>query len=194
MALPPTALALGAYLIVLAFQRVAELAISRRHARALAARGAQEFGRGHFAMFVVLHALYPLVLVAEVLVLSVRPPDAWPVWLLLWLGAQALRVWAIASLGAFWNVRVWVLPGAAPVARGAYRFLRHPNYVAVVLEFIAAPMMFGAWRTALVCSALNAMALLVRIPIEQRALRWAATAGEPTAPQSVRHARNDASL
>ena len=194
MTLPPTALLLGVYLIVLAIQRIAELAISKRHARALAARGAQEFGRRHFAMFVALHALYPLLLVTEVAVFGARPPAAWPAWLVLWLGAQALRVWAIASLGTFWNVRVWVLPGAAPVARGAYRFLRHPNYVAVVLEFIAAPMMFGAWRTALVCSALNAVALLIRIPIEERALRWAATAGEPAAPQTVRHARNDASL
>ena len=188
MALAPTAFALGAYILVLALQRGAELALSARHARVLAARGAREFGRAHFAVFVALHALYPLALAAEVLILGMRPPAAWPAWLVVWLAAQALRVWAIASLGTFWNVRVWVLPGATPVVHGAYRFLRHPNYVAVALEFIAAPMMFGAWRTALLCSALNVVAMLVRIPIEERALTWAAAPtttarpldGEPT--------------
>ena len=167
-------LALGAYLVVLSLQRGAELLISKRHARRLAAEGAREFGRRHFVMFMALHATYPLLLVAEVLFLGARPPAAWPVWLLIWLLAQMLRVWAIASLGTFWNVRIWVMPGASPVARGAYRFLRHPNYVAVIAEFIAAPLMFGAWRTALVCSVMNAVALWVRIPVEERALRWAA--------------------
>jgi hypothetical protein len=61
----------------------------------------------------------------------------------------------------------WVVPGLAPVSHGLYR---HPN-VAVILEFLAAPMMFAAWRTALVFSALNAVALAVRIPVEGRA-RW----------------------
>lgn len=174
MTLPPIALALGAYVVVLVLQRIVELALSKRHARVLAARGAVEFGRAHFVVFVILHALFPLVLAVEVLVLGARPPAAWPAWFLLWLAAQALRVWAIASLGTFWNVRVWVVPGTTPIARGAYRFLRHPNYVAVALEFIAAPMMFGAWRTGLTCSALNAVAMLVRIPIEERAITWAA--------------------
>ncbi len=167
-------LALGAYLIVLALQRIAEMLLSKHHARLLAARGSREFGGRHFVMFVALHALYPLLLVAEVLMLDTRPPAAWPMWLAAWLAAQALRVWAIASLGTFWNVRIWVLPGTAPVARGAYRFLRHPNYVAVIAEFIAAPLMFGAWRTAIVCSVLNVVALWIRIPVEERALRWAA--------------------
>jgi methyltransferase len=101
-------------------------------------------------------------------------------WLGAWLGAQALRVWAIASLGAFWNVRVWVLPGTAPIARGPYRWLRHPNYIAVAAEFVAGPIMFGAWRTALVFSLLNAVAMMVRIPVEERALAWAATPRDPS--------------
>ena len=167
--------ALLAYFGVLLLQRALELIVSARNARALAARGGVEFGRGHFAMSVALHALYPLVLGYEVLALGASPPRAWPLWLAAWLLAQALRMWAIASLGGFWNVRVWVLPGQTPVARGPYRWLRHPNYVAVALEFVAGPMMFGAWRTALLFSAANAIAMAVRIPVEERALAWAAS-------------------
>lgn len=182
MTVAPITPAMGAYLALLALQRGAELALSKHHARRLVSRGAREFGRRHFVMFVALHALYPLLLLAEVSLLGARPPAAWPAWLMIWLAAQGLRVWAIASLGTFWNVRVWVVPGAAPVARGAYRFMRHPNYVAVIAEFIAAPLMFGAWRTALACSVLNAVALLIRIPAEERALRWAAAAAAHTGP------------
>jgi methyltransferase len=84
--------------------------------------------------------------------------------------AQALRFWTIASLGERWNVRVWVVPGMAPVRTGPYRFFPHPNYLAVVAELIAGPMMFGAWRTALAIGIANAAALTVRLRVEERAL------------------------
>jgi methyltransferase len=176
MAAPLVPLAL--YLGVVLLERVVELMLSRRNARRLAERGGVEFGREHFLLFVVLHSLYPIALAWEVLGGGARPPVAWPWFLAVWLVAQALRVGAIATLGPFWNVRVWVVPGVTPVSHGLYRWLRHPNYVAVILEFLAAPMMFGAWRTALVFSVLNAVALAVRIPVEERALAWAAEEGE----------------
>jgi len=86
------------------------------------------------------------------------------------LGAQALRWWAVASLGDRWSTRVVVLPGAAPVTRGPYRWLRHPNYLAVILEVACLPLTYGAWRTALAFSAANAALLGVRIRAEERAL------------------------
>jgi methyltransferase len=120
---------------------------------------------------VVVHALFPIACAAEVLVLK-RPFPGAPglVALTVALGAQALRWWAIATLGWRWNTRVIVVPGAAPVTGGPYRFLRHPNYLAVVLEMLAVPLTHGAWLTALVFSALNAALLAVRIPAEERAL------------------------
>jgi len=166
---------LAIYLAVLAVERVGELALSRRNVRRLRARGAREVGAGHFWLFVVLHALYPLALVLEV-VRGARPGPGWPLWLALWLVAQALRVAAVAALGERWNVRIVVLPGVPPVQRGIYRWLAHPNYLAVALEFVSAPLMFGAWRTALAGSLLNAGALAVRIPAEERALREAGEA------------------
>jgi methyltransferase len=168
---------LATYLVVLAVQRVGELALSRRNLRRLHVRGAREVAAGHFPLFVVLHALYPLALIGEV-VWGARPGPAWPLWLALWLVAQALRVASIAALGERWNVRIVVLPGVPPVRRGIYRWLAHPNYLAVALEFVAAPLMFGAWRTAFAGSLFNAMAMAVRIPAEERALR---EAGEPDA-------------
>jgi methyltransferase len=86
------------------------------------------------------------------------------------LAAQVLRYWAIRTLGPRWNVRVIVVPGAPVVTGGPYRFLRHPNYVAVVVEGFAIPLIHGAWGTALVFSAANALLLVVRIRCEERAL------------------------
>jgi methyltransferase len=84
--------------------------------------------------------------------------------------AQALRYWAIATLGPRWNVRVIVVPGLPVVARGPYRFLRHPNYLAVVLEGVALPLIHCAFWTALVFTVANAALLRVRIRVEERAL------------------------
>ncbi|MEQ1834808.1 MAG: isoprenylcysteine carboxylmethyltransferase family protein [Candidatus Eisenbacteria bacterium] len=165
---------LGGYLAVLAVQRVSELLLSARNLARLRARGAVECGAEHFPIFVLLHAGYPVALVCELLFAGARPGAAWPLWLGLWLAAQALRIVAIATLGERWNVRIVVLPGEPPVSRGLYRWLPHPNYLAVALEFVAAPLLFGAWRTAIAASLLNALAMAVRIPAEERALRAAA--------------------
>lgn len=165
--------ALGAYLAVVALQRVGELVLSARNLARLAGRGAREVSATHFPLFVLLHAGYPVALVTEVLA-GARPPAYWPWALAVWLVAQALRIAAMVTLGERWNVRIVVLPGAPPVSRGIYRWLKHPNYVAVALEFVSAPLLFGAWRTLLAASLLNAVAMAVRIPAEERALEQAA--------------------
>ncbi len=168
---------LAAFIVALAAQRVWELARSARNVRALEARGGIEAGRGHFPLFVALHALFPLALAAEVLVAGARPGPPWPLWLVLLLGAEALRLAAIRALGERWTVRIVVVPGVPRVTGGPYRFLRHPNYVAVTIELAASALLFGAWRTALAASALNALALAIRIPAEERALREAEGGG-----------------
>ena len=171
-----TAGALAFYLAVLLVERVSELWLSRRNLARLAARGPVQTHREPFWTFVVLHAAFPVALVTEVLVAGARPPAWWPLWLALWLAAQALRAAAVRALGDRWNTRIVVVPGAAPVSDGIYRWLQHPNYVAVALEFVSAPLLFGAWRTAAAFTALNALAMTVRIPAEDRALREAAAA------------------
>src|SRR6185503_20091073 len=79
--------------------------------------------------------------------------------LALLVGAMALRYWAIATLGRRWTTRVVVVPGLPVVTGGPYRFMRHPNYLAVVLEVAALPLVHTAWVTALVWSAANALVL-----------------------------------
>ena len=158
------------FVAALSAQRLFELVVSKRHAQALRARGAVEHGQGHFPLLVLVHVLLLLGIVFEVFVLGARPPASWPLWAAVFLAGQLLRYAAIRALGEFWNVRVLVVPGAPLVRTGPYRFLRHPNYVAVVMELLAAPLIFGAWRTALVVSALNAVALWIRIRCEERAL------------------------
>ena len=86
------------------------------------------------------------------------------------LAAQALRWWCIATLGHQWNTRVVVVPDASRVTGGPYRFLPHPNYVAVVLEGVALPLVHTAWITALAFTLLNAALLTARINVENAAL------------------------
>jgi methyltransferase len=165
-----------AYLALLAAtaaERVVELVLSTRHARAAFARGGVEYGRGHFPALVALHVGLLLGCAAEVL-LADRPFVPWLGWpmLVLVLLSQGLRYWCIATLGQQWNTRVIVVPGAGRVSGGPYRFLPHPNYVAVVVEGVALPLVYSAWITALVFTAVNAVLLVwVRIPVEERALK-----------------------
>lgn len=155
-----------------AVERLVELVVSTRHARWALARGGVERGRGHFGPMVALHTGLLLACVIEVLVAD-RPFLPWLGWpaLAAVLAAQALRWWCVATLGPQWNTRVIVVPGLALVRSGPYRWLRHPNYVAVVAEGVALPMVHTAWVTALTFTVLNAVLLLrARIPAEERAL------------------------
>jgi len=164
----------GAYLglvALVAVQRIAELRLSRDNAGKAFARGGIEYGRGHFPAMAFLHAAFLCSCTLEVVLLR-RPFPGALGWIALcaFLLAQGLRYWAIASLGDRWNVRVIVVPGDVPVARGPYRFLRHPNYLAVAVEMIALPLVHGAFITAIVFSTLNAAVLRLRIRIEEVAL------------------------
>jgi methyltransferase len=169
---------LAAYLALLALfvlERGAELVLSTRHARVALARGGVESGRGHYAFMVALHALFLISCAAEPIALGRPSPGAVAlVPLAVVLLAQGLRWWAIATLGEQWNTRVIVVPDLEPATGGPYRFLRHPNYLAVVAEIACLPLVHGAWLTAVVFSVANALLLAVRVPCEEKALgpRW----------------------
>jgi methyltransferase len=158
-----------------ALERLAELVVSARNARWSFARGAVESGRGHFPAMVALHTGLLLACVLEVHAAD-RPFLPWLGWpaLVLVLASQALRWWCIATLGPRWNTRVIVVPDLPLVSRGPYRWIPHPNYVAVVVEGVALPLVHTAWVTALAFTVLNAVLLLgFRIPAEERALQAA---------------------
>ena len=128
-----------------------------------------------------LHVLWLVSTLVEGLLRGPDPPTWWPVPLALFLLVQPLRYWAIFTLGEYWNTRILVVPGAKLVRRGPYRYLRHPNYVVVVVEILTLPLIFGAWITALVFSVLNAALLSVRIREENRALAKSAPSTERSA-------------
>jgi methyltransferase len=155
---------------LVAAQRLLELLLARRNERKARAKGAVEWGRGHYPFIVALHTLWLVSTLVEGVLRGPELPPYWPVPLAMFLLAQPLRYWAIFSLGESWNTKILVLPGAKPVERGPYRYLSHPNYVVVVVEILAFPLIFGAWATALVFTVLNAALLSVRIREEDRAL------------------------
>ena len=152
--------------------RGVELAVSERNRRWSMAQGGIESGAGHYPVMVLLHTGLLVGAVVEVLTLD-RPFLPWLGWpmLALLVASHGLRWWCISSLGRQWCTRIVVVPGRSAVTSGPYRFLRHPNYLAVVLEGIALPLVHTAWVTAAAFTVANAALLRVRIAAEEQALR-----------------------
>jgi len=152
-------------------ERLWELRLSMKNAAWAFARGGKEYGHAHYRFMTVFHTLFLVACVAEPWLLHREFPMPWGyVALGFALLAQGLRYWAITTLGTRWNTRVIVLPEAEPVTGGPYRFVRHPNYVAVVLELLVLPLVHGAWLTAIVFTVINALLLRVRVGVEEAAL------------------------
>ncbi|BBX62974.1 hypothetical protein MSAS_21480 [Mycobacterium saskatchewanense] len=164
------------YLLIfaVALERVAELVVAKRNARWSFARGGKEFGQSHYPVMVVLHTALLLGCVIEPLALH-RPFIPWLGWPMLAIAAlsQLLRWWCITTLGPRWNTRVIVVPDAPLVQGGPYRWIHHPNYVAVVAEGFALPLIHTAWLTAVIFTLANAMLLRARINVENSALGYA---------------------
>jgi methyltransferase len=164
---------LWAYLALLglvAGERGAELSVSTRNARRLLARGGRESGQRLYQAMVAFHALFLPALALGAIAYR-EPPSPWA-WLAVAgaLAAQGLRWWAVRTLGGRWSTRVIVVPGDPPVTGGPYRYLRHPNYLAVIVEMACLPLAWGMWRLALVFTVGNAIILWFRIRDEERAL------------------------
>ena len=152
-------------------ERLAELVVSKRNAAWSLEQGGRETGQGHYPVMVVLHTGLLVGMLVEAWVRRPAVPGALAgSMLVLVVASQGLRWWCIATLGRRWNTRVIVVPGLAPVAAGPYRWLRHPNYVAVVVEGVALPLVHAAWVTAMLFTVLNAALLRVRIRVENDAL------------------------
>jgi methyltransferase len=169
---PPTSTLYLCLIALVAVERLVELIVARRNAAWSFARGGREFGQGHWPVMVLLHSAFLVAAPLEVLLLDrpFLPALGWPM-LGLSLFTQLLRWWCISTLGPRWNPRVIVVPGLPRVSGGPYRYLPHPNYLAVVIELAALPLVHGAWITALCFSLGNAALLWVRIRCEEEALR-----------------------
>jgi methyltransferase len=164
-----------ALLVVIAIERLAELVVSQRHAAQSLRRGGVEYGQEHFPVMVALHVALLIGCWVEPLALHrvFIPALAWPM-LAVVVAANTLRWWCIATLGPRWTARVIVIPGMPLVKAGPYRWFAHPNYVAVIVEGAALPLVGSAWITACTFTVLNAALLTVRVRCETRALAAAA--------------------
>lgn len=157
--------------ILLGAQRLAEIHLSRRNEQRILNLGGREHAPGQFRVMKLLHLAWFLAMLAEVFGLQ-RPfnPRLALVAGLAFLTGQALRYAAIYTLGQRWTVRVMTLPGAPPVTHGIYRFIRHPNYLGVILEIAAVPLLHSAYLTAILFSIANGLLLAWRIHTEETAL------------------------
>jgi methyltransferase len=159
-----------ALVAAVAAERLAELVVAKRNLEWSKANGGKEFGAGHYPVMVALHTGLLVGAALESRRRRFTPVLGWPM-LGVVLAAQWLRWWCITTLGPQWNTRVIVVPGGVRVVAGPYRFVPHPNYVAVVAEGAALPLVGGAWRTALAFTVANALLLRTRIRVENDALR-----------------------
>ncbi|CAN5117773.1 isoprenylcysteine carboxylmethyltransferase family protein [soil metagenome] len=156
---------------VIAVERLAEMVVAERNRAWSRVRGGIEFGAEHYPVMVVLHVGLLVGCLVEPIVFD-RPfiPElGWPMLAIVAI-AQVLRWWCITTLDHQWNTRVIIIPGASRVVDGPYKLLPHPNYVAVIAEGIALPLVHTSWLTALVFTALNAVLLATRISVENSAL------------------------
>ncbi|MED1562273.1 isoprenylcysteine carboxyl methyltransferase [Alkalihalobacillus alcalophilus ATCC 27647 = CGMCC 1.3604] len=152
-------------------QRVLELIIANRNKRWIEDQGGFEVGKEHYPFLVLLHVGFFLSLFSEIAVTQPEMMKWTAIPFCLFIIAQVVRVWALSSLGRFWNTRIMILPGARVVTKGPYHFMRHPNYMVVAVEIISLPIIFQAYWTAFLFTVLNGVVLSIRIKEEERALQ-----------------------
>jgi methyltransferase len=148
----------------LTIQRAIELVIATRHTRSLLARGAYEVGASHYPVMVAMHATW----LASLWIFGLGRPLSLP-FLAFFVVLQLGRVWVLATLGERWTTRIIVLPGAAPIVTGPFRFVRHPNYLVVAFEIPCVPLALGLTWVALVFGIANLAMLAWRIRCENGA-------------------------
>ncbi|HEX6384550.1 MAG TPA: isoprenylcysteine carboxylmethyltransferase family protein [Anaerolineae bacterium] len=159
------------FVIVLAAQRLFELRLSQRNEARLRAQGGREVGAEHFGWMKALHTTWFVAMIIEVWWFRrVFKPLLAAFALLLFLIGQSLRYAAIRTLGSRWTANIMTLPGAPPMNDGIYRYVRHPNYLGVMLEIGAVPLLHSAYLTSVIFSLANTLILMVRIRAEERAL------------------------
>jgi len=156
--------------LIIILQRLAELYIAHRNRMLMLTEGAKEFGSRHYPLFFLLHIGWLVGLIVEASLWGAISPD-WYLYFGFFVFSQGLRYWSILSLGQFWNTRILVIPGRKAIRKGPYCFFRHPNYIAVTVELVSVPLIFGAVITAAIATILNLWLLLgIRIPVEEKAL------------------------
>ena len=149
--------------------RIAELYVARRNEKWMLQNGAVEYGKKHYPFIIGLHSLFFVSLIVEYSMQ--QTPSFSLIFLLIYLLLIAFKVWIIASLGKFWNTKIFRIQNYPLINKGPYKYIKHPNYVIVIAEIALIPLIFQLYYTALIFTLLNAIMLTVRIREENLALR-----------------------
>src|SRR5579872_588618 len=161
------------FLIFLIAERLLEIRSANRHFRRLIPSGGKEFGASHYPAIIAMHTAFFLSLIIEYVLRGYPLPSFWLVPLTVFSLAQALRIWTRRAMDGRWTTRIVVIPGEQLITRGPFRFVPHPIYVAVALELLFGPLIFGLYITSILFTILNGIMLLAfRIPSERAALVW----------------------
>jgi len=155
---------------LLIFQRISELFLAARNERWMKQQGGVEFGGKHYRLMVAMHSMFLVCFIAEKVIFNKESSPVFLPLLFLFLLAQILRIWAIRSLGRYWNTKIMVVPGASVIRKGPYRYIKHPNYLVVSIEIGIIPLLFSAYITFALFTLLNVFILSVRISNEEKAL------------------------
>ena len=148
--------------------RISELILSKRNETWLTGHGAVEYGQKHYPFIVMLHVFFFVSLIVE---FTVRDTGFFSIALLIFYFILiAVKGWVVFSLGKFWNTKIYHIPGRASIKKGLYKFIKHPNYLIVILEIALIPLVFQLYYTAIVFTVLNLMVLYVRIKEENKVL------------------------
>jgi len=149
--------------------RIGELILSKRNERWLLMNNAIEYGHRHYPFIVALHVLFFISMIVEYATLDTTSFSIF--FLVSYFILIAFKVWIIASLGRFWNTKIYRISGIPLIKKGPYKYMKHPNYMTVVAEIAIIPLVFDLYFTAIIFSLLNLVILYVRIKEENKALQ-----------------------
>ncbi|WP_343836478.1 isoprenylcysteine carboxyl methyltransferase family protein [Salinibacillus aidingensis] len=157
--------------LVIVLQRVIELIYAKRNESRMKEQGAKVIQEDLYVWIVRTHIAFLLAILLEAYISHHFSATIQQVWLVLFIFLQAIRMWCIRSLGQYWNTKIIVLPGIQLVKRGPYKWVRHPNYLVVGLEFMIIPLLFKAYISACIFPVLHLALMSIRIPMEERTLQ-----------------------
>lgn len=163
-----------AIIILLAIQRIGEMFIARRNEKKLIESGAKVFGQSQLLQMKILHTCWIATCFFHVLFISPnRIPNStlFIIFLIIFLFGQSLRLIAMLTLKNRWTTNIVYIPDSAPIRTGIYKYIGHPNYLGVILEFFSLPFMWGMWSQGIIFSLLNLIVLKIRVTEEEYVLR-----------------------
>ena len=149
--------------------RTGELLLSKKNEKWLLQNGAIEYGSKHYPLMVTLHVCFIISLIFEYATQQTASYSLF--FIVFYFLLIAFKTWIILSLGKYWNTKIYRIRGFPLIKKGPYKYLRHPNYLVVVVEIAVIPLAFNLYYTAVIFTLLNSVMLFVRIKEENKALQ-----------------------